>query len=155
MPQSCDILHSANTSVFVYGTLKRGQCREGLWPRLPVSVNPAWVFGTLFGRHDYPAMKTGSDQVVGELWRFKPSDLDRVLEVLDQIEGANQPGSIDLYRRVVTEVWVQDQADAFADSFADAFVCGGTASVYFYAGDPLEDGFNKLSNENGYVCWPS
>jgi gamma-glutamylcyclotransferase (GGCT)/AIG2-like uncharacterized protein YtfP len=96
-------------------------------------------------------MKAGSDRVVGEVWRYQTSNLDRVLQVLDQIEGANQSDSVDLYSRVITEVWIQDQSDAFTESF----VSGGTASTYFYAGDPLEDEFTKLSNNKGYVSWPS
>ena len=89
-------------SIFVYGTLKRGQCREHFWPRRPVAVETAWTLGGLYDLGPYPALIAGSNRVLGELWRFAPNDLRETLRVLDGIEGfRNQPD--DLYRRVVAE----------------------------------------------------
>ncbi|MCC5786726.1 MAG: gamma-glutamylcyclotransferase [Phycisphaerales bacterium] len=90
-------------SVFVYGTLKRGQCRETCWPAAPVDVRPAQVQGLLYDLGAYPALRNGEGRVAGELWEFAPEHMPRVLEVLDMVEGyADSPS--DLYRRVQVEV---------------------------------------------------
>ena len=94
--------HDPIECVFVYGTLKRGQCRERAWPRQPLSIEPAWTPGRLYDLGPYPALLEGSDGVLGELWHFAPGDMDETLRVLDGIEGfRNQPD--DLYRRVVVQ----------------------------------------------------
>lgn len=129
--------------VFVYGTLKRGQCREVMWPTPPLGIDRGWVHGRLYGRHDYPAMIRGPDRVQGELWRFSAETLSRVLEVLDEVEGTNQPGSPDLYHRDVVEV------------FDETRNLLGHAFTYRYASDPIDDGFHPLEpNEQGCVAWP-
>lgn len=132
------------TAVFVYGTLKRGQCRSELWPAQPLSVQAAWTRGTLFGRRDYPAMTAGSDRVLGELWKFRADDIARVLETLDEIEGASQPGQKDLYARIEVETW--DLTDQPLEN----------ANVYHYAIDPTSDGFVRLEpGEDGFARWPT
>lgn len=131
-------------AVFVYGTLKRGQCRGGLWPAEPLSIEVAWVRGTLFGRHDYPAMTAGEDRILGERWEFDAADFDRVIQTLDQIEGTNQPGRPDLYLRVHLQTW-----DLQGHSLGDAV-------GYRYATDPRQDGFILLDPaEDGFVRWPA
>ena len=90
--------------VFVYGTLKRGQCREHAWPHEPKTIRDAAVLGALFGRDDYPALKPGDDLVAGELWEFKADEIQQVLWRLDQIEVYNQPRTANLYERVVCKV---------------------------------------------------
>lgn len=88
--------------VFVYGTLKRGQCRQQCWPRQPLGIEPAWTLGRLYDVGPYPGLVEGTDRVLGELWRFAAADLPQTLRVLDGIEGyRDQPG--DLYVRVVVE----------------------------------------------------
>jgi gamma-glutamylcyclotransferase (GGCT)/AIG2-like uncharacterized protein YtfP len=88
--------------IFVYGTLKRGQCRERSWPRKPLTVEPAWTPGRLYDLGNYPAMFAGDGRVLGELWQFAAEDMPETLRVLDNIEGfRDQPD--DLYRRVVIE----------------------------------------------------
>lgn len=132
------------TTVFVYGTLKRGQCRESLWPVAPRRIQPGWTRGALFDRPDYPAMTAGPDRVLGELWTFEAERVDAVLKVLDQIEGANQPGQVDLYHRVVTAVAADDESPL------------GEAWSYHYATDPLADGFQRiLADRTGHVQWPA
>ena len=133
-----------NTAVFVYGTLKRGQCRSGLWPAEPLSIQAAWTRGTLFGRSDYPAMTAGADRVLGELWSFIEDDVPRVITVLDQIEGTNQPGRADLYVRVQADTWdLQDRPLKIAN-------------VYHYACDPIDHGFVRLQPEGEqFVQWPA
>ena len=80
------------TSFFVYGTLKRGQCRDHLWPVTPRTITPAWLRATLYGRKDYPALQTGDDHILGEVWTFEISEIPAVIEQLDQIEGTDYPG---------------------------------------------------------------
>lgn len=131
------------TAVFVYGTLKRGECRCGLWPAQPLSVQAAWTRGTLFGRSDYPAMTAGDDRVLGELWCFDGADIKRVLEMLDQIEETNQPGREDLYVRIEVDSW--DLTDQPLER----------ANVYLYATDPTSDGFVRLEpGDDQFVQWP-
>lgn len=132
------------TAVFVYGTLKRGQCRSGLWPAEPLSVQEAWTLGSLFGRADYPAMIAGTDRVLGELWHFAEADIPHVIETLDQIEGTNQPGQDDLYIRREVETWdLQDHSLRIA-------------SVYHYAVDPTEHGFVRIkSDHRRFAQWPT
>jgi gamma-glutamylcyclotransferase (GGCT)/AIG2-like uncharacterized protein YtfP len=93
---------STPSSVFVYGTLKRGELRGSAWPRRPVRVASAVVEGTLYDLGRYPTLVAGKDCVRGELWTFARDDLPPTLEALDAIEGyANSP--CDLYvRRIVT-----------------------------------------------------
>jgi gamma-glutamylcyclotransferase (GGCT)/AIG2-like uncharacterized protein YtfP len=89
-------------SVFVYGTLQRGQSRASHWPLAPVEVQPATVRGRLFDLGPYPALVSGDDWVLGELWHFQPEHIDPTLAVLDAIEGFGQEGP-DLYRRGIAE----------------------------------------------------
>ena len=146
------------SSIFVYGTLKRGQCRGAMWPVEPLQVSDVYTHGTLFDRHDYPAMTSGTDRVAGERWDFHPEQIPRVLEVLDAIEGANQPGLPDLYRRVVVATW-----ELFQD--AEAYPEKGrsrAAYTYHYCREPLDEGFTRVLPEpsqdqhaESCVCWPA
>jgi gamma-glutamylcyclotransferase (GGCT)/AIG2-like uncharacterized protein YtfP len=129
-------------AVFVYGTLKQGQCRARHWPVPPISILRAWTRGTLFDRHDYPAMTPGDDRVLGELWSFRPDDMPAVVRVLDEVEGANQPGQPDLYRRVIVQAWSLED-----DSSRQAF-------AFHYAVDPQLDGFTPMTPDpGGWVKW--
>jgi gamma-glutamylcyclotransferase (GGCT)/AIG2-like uncharacterized protein YtfP len=86
------------SAIFVYGTLKRGEVREPLWPRQPQGIEPAEVRGALFDLGIYPALAAGEDRVAGELWHF--ADIPSTLAALDQIEGhCGRPD--DLYERIV------------------------------------------------------
>jgi gamma-glutamylcyclotransferase (GGCT)/AIG2-like uncharacterized protein YtfP len=94
--------HDLIQCVFVYGTLKRGQCRERCWPRRPLEIESAWTLGRLFDLGPYPALVEGADRTLGELWRLAAADLRETLSALDRIEGyRGQPG--DLYQRVVAD----------------------------------------------------
>jgi gamma-glutamylcyclotransferase (GGCT)/AIG2-like uncharacterized protein YtfP len=86
-------------SIFVYGTLKRGQVREKWWPRKPLTVEPATVRGALYDLEKYPALVEGSDLVAGELWHFAAEDMLATLATLDEIEGCAGLAD-DEYRRV-------------------------------------------------------
>ncbi len=138
------------SSVFVYGTLKRGQCRGAMWPYEPLRVSVVFTYGTLFDRHDYPAMTSGTDDVVGERWDFLPEQMQRVLEVLDVIEGANQLGAPDLYRRVVVTTWELCESGA-AENCVDAET-SRQSYTYHYASDPADAGFTRiLPDQSGDV----
>ena len=130
------------SSVFVYGTLKRGQWRGVMWPFEPLRVSLVFTRGTLFDRHDYPAMTSGTDRVVGEKWDFHSEQMQRVLEVLDAIEGTNQVGAPDLYRRVVVATWDLYEPGAAGNS-GDAET-SRKAYAYHYASDPADDGFTRI-----------
>ncbi len=78
-------------------------------------------------------MTQGTDRIGGELWQFEPSQISNVLLVLDKIEGVNQLGEPDLYRREVVTAF-SETGDRLGDSHA-----------YLYATDPLNDGFHRIT----------
>lgn len=93
-------------SVFVYGTLLRGECREAC-VRTPAlrSVSAAECTGELVDLGEYPGLRVGTERrVVGELLTFDA--LEAVLEELDAIEefhGFEALGAEHLFeRRYVT-----------------------------------------------------
>ncbi|MCA9137453.1 MAG: gamma-glutamylcyclotransferase [Planctomycetales bacterium] len=128
--------------VFVYGTLKRGQCRESAWPVRPLDVIDGWVLGNLWGRRDYPALLAGENRVQGQLWMFETSQIADVLVVLDEIEETDGNAPTDLYHRHLIEVNLQ----------------GGQgvrkAHAYFYNRDPVVDGFKQVPQVGQYQKWP-
>jgi gamma-glutamylcyclotransferase (GGCT)/AIG2-like uncharacterized protein YtfP len=88
--------------IFVYGTLKREQCRERCWPRPPLRVEAAVARGRLHDLGPYPAMVPGGDFIRGELWHLRPEDVPETLQRLDEIEGCVE-GTGDQYIRVVID----------------------------------------------------
>lgn len=135
-------LHHDVDCVFVYGTLKRGQCRESCWPIAPLEVFDGWVLGMLWGRSDYPALVPGDNRVRGELWVYESSQLDGVLAVLDEIEGTDGNSANDLYHRYVVDVNLEAGQDS------------RKAYSYFYHRDPNADGFAPVSRAGSYQSWP-
>lgn len=111
-----------------------------------------WTRGTLYDRADYPAMTSGFDRVLGECWAFREAEMAAVLRTLDAIEGANQPGQPDLYRRVEVEVWSWDVS---GDTVIEA-PAAGTAFAYHYASDPELQGFVRMKpgRPQASICWP-
>ena len=88
--------------MFVYGTLKRGEVRQRMWPHAPTEVREATLQAALFDLGPYPAITSGDDEVAGELWYVIAEHMEATLAALDEIEGYGQ-GGVDLYvRRVVT-----------------------------------------------------
>ncbi|MEM1067759.1 MAG: gamma-glutamylcyclotransferase family protein [Planctomycetota bacterium] len=127
------------TTIFVYGTLQTGQCRESCWPLRPIEIVTAWTLGTLYFREDYPAMKAGRSRVQGQLWRFSLDQIDQVLRVLDEVEAAPT-----LYTRLTVEVFHCETNQSL-----------GEAWTYHYTESPENDGFQPLvPSENGFVHWP-
>ncbi|MFK7736160.1 MAG: gamma-glutamylcyclotransferase [Pirellulaceae bacterium] len=103
--------------VFVYGTLKAGQIRERNWPIAPLQICKAWTLGRLYDTGAYPALIDGEDRVAGQLWSFEDSKISQTLQVLDQIEGTNQPGQANDYDRVRRPVWLIDTGEAIEAQF--------------------------------------
>lgn len=93
--------------IFVYGTLKRGQCREHCWPCAPRSVQPAFVRGSLLCLGPFPGLVEGEQWVRGEAWEIASADLAETLRVLDQIEGFQQPHEANQYERIETDFFVR------------------------------------------------
>lgn len=87
------------TAIFVYGTLKRGELRERMWPRPAIRVVAAETLGTLYDLGAYPGLRPGKDRVRGELWFIAAADLEVTLRVLDGIEGYRGEPT-DLYTRL-------------------------------------------------------
>ena len=129
---------------FVYGTLKRGYRNETVWPCRPLSIQSAWVRGALFAGPNYPAMKTGSDRVLGEVWMFDESACPEVLWALDALEGTNGNSPQDLYHRFVTETF-----DVDGNALGEAY-------VYRFVSDPPLQGFVRIPvGSDDYVVWPA
>ncbi len=96
--------------VFVYGTLRRGECRAGAMTEriAPVEVAPASTRGVLFDLGEYPALTLDADAgaddgVHGELFTYE--DVRPLLPLLDRIEGFEGHGARhSLYERSVVPV---------------------------------------------------
>ncbi|WP_153558632.1 gamma-glutamylcyclotransferase family protein [Roseimaritima sediminicola] len=109
--------------VFVYGTLKRGQCRQRCWPREPVAVETGFIRGGLLDLGAYPGLLPGEGWVRGELWEFEEEDLPETLRVLDAIEGYAAGDPDNLYGREVVPVYaVPEEGEPTAEAY-----------TYFYA----------------------
>jgi gamma-glutamylcyclotransferase (GGCT)/AIG2-like uncharacterized protein YtfP len=89
--------------VFVYGTLKRGECREHCWPHAPREVEPATCRGELYDLGAHPALIEGDDVVRGEVWYIAREHMAETLQAIDRIEDycgdPEQENGSDLYLR--------------------------------------------------------
>lgn len=128
--------------VFVYGTLKRGECNESVWPCQPLRIETAWTLGALFASNAYPALMEGNDRVEGEVWSFGIHDRPTVIDALDRLEGTTSNAPDDLYHRRIVEVTL-DEGQSLR------------ASTYFYNRDPIADGFTRVLLIDGRCRWPS
>lgn len=93
--------------MFVYGTLKRGQCRAHLWPKKPLQIEIAHALGRLYDLGPYPALVEGDARVRGEVWRFAQADMPETLRVLDEVEAAANTEH-QLYARRVLDCWLAE-----------------------------------------------
>lgn len=95
------------TSVFVYGTLRKGDANEH-WIRDYVKkTQSAWVRGWLFDLGPYPAMVEGTGWVKGELVELM--DCNEALKKLDELEDYFGPGNPhNLYERIETIAWTDE-----------------------------------------------
>lgn len=112
---------------FVYGTLKRGQCREACWPAAPLQVQTGFVRGTLVDLVDYPALLPGDNWVRGEVWLIASQHVAETLRVLDAIEGFQPGRANNLYDRRSVAVYrstgdAQPMVTAHTYWYADATV---------------------------------
>jgi gamma-glutamylcyclotransferase (GGCT)/AIG2-like uncharacterized protein YtfP len=103
---------------FVYGTLKRGEMNHSLLAPYALSIEPAWMPGRLYDVGDFPALAPGSDHVRGEIVRLDAVAMERVLPVIDRLEGyESRDESNSLYFRrpveVTTSSGVQERAYAY------------------------------------------
>ncbi len=83
--------------LFVYGTLKRGECNHPqIEPFLRDVIRRCYVFGDLYDAGAYPALVTpGTRKIHGQL--LIAHSLAELLRVTDAIEGSE-------YERVLVEV---------------------------------------------------
>ncbi len=110
------------TDLFVYGTLKRGECRDSLWPRKPLAVKDGFVRARLYDLGPYPAIRVDGEEigsggvggrgvfedldwVKGEVWSFDREDVATTIKRLDEIEETNQRGFENLYDHVVVRAF--------------------------------------------------
>jgi gamma-glutamylcyclotransferase (GGCT)/AIG2-like uncharacterized protein YtfP len=130
------------TSIFVYGTLKQGGARCGLWPHPAQRIAPSRTRGQLYDLGPYPALLPGDDWVLGERWQIAPEHVARTLQVLDDVEGhADQPD--DLYVRGVVTCVDLDGTEV-------------KAHTYLLAQTRLLDTARRiLPDSRGECRWPS
>lgn len=123
------------SSIFVYGTLQRGEERERCWPHPPQAIEPAEIRAALYDLGDYPAIIPGDNCIAGELWHLRPQDLAATLQALDEIECCGQ-GGVDLYvRQVVDCRTATGIAQAYTYLLADEAIAKAALRVL-----PGEDG---------------
>lgn len=109
-------------SFFVYGTLKTGECRDGVFHRYlknGFTLVKGSIKAKLFDLGPYPAIAKGEDTVHGELVTIKDEkELDKIMGVLDGIEGYRGPGHRNLYDRKIVKV---DTGDDTVEAFTYFF----------------------------------
>ena len=151
------------TELFVYGTLKRGECRESMWPRKPTQIREAFVRARLYDLGAYPAIRVDAlsvdddanvdedlDWVAGEVWSFEADAIDETITALDEIEETNQPGTINLYDHVLVRAY--DHPGSSGDN-------GGNESTlalaYQYSDDRRLSHLRRLRPASGasFVGW--
>jgi gamma-glutamylcyclotransferase (GGCT)/AIG2-like uncharacterized protein YtfP len=129
--------------IFVYGTLKRGQCREPLWPHRPLEIREATLRAALYDLGPYPAIGPGDDLIAGELWFLRADHIEKTLRVLDRVEGFNQAGKTNWYERQIVEC-----RDAHGEVHR--------AYTYFFADEEKLNGAQRvLVGEDQKCRWPA
>lgn len=93
---------------FVYGTLKAGECRDGVFERVlghnDFKRTTAKTFGKLYNLGEFPGMTVGTDRIYGEVVSLSEKDYYKMLPVLDMIEGFDENNPNSLYARQEVEV---------------------------------------------------
>lgn len=121
---------------FAYGTLKRGEVREQHWPARPLAVLRGSIPGSLWEVADYPGLKLeGETRVLGEIWLFPAKQEERILAVLDEVEGYPS-----LYTREVVECETLDGQPI-------------SATVYVYNQPILPSHAAVPADAQGLVTW--
>lgn len=118
------------TNIFVYGTLKKGECREHvLSGQTLLTLTQTAPLYTLYNLGSYPGLVEGGDtEVPGELWAID----DECLERLDEIEGV----SYGLYR--MGEVKLNKvHAVLYGEKVMAYFYCQSTVNAKQIGGWPV------------------
>lgn len=125
--------------IFVYGTLKRGERNQSIWPdRNPIVRIATLENASLYDYGPYPCMVDGDEIVGGELWAVRKQWYPATIEALDRLEGYQPDGDSLYIRRVVSCQTATGNIEAYA---------------YFF-NLPLTDEYQKLApDENGIVSW--
>jgi len=101
--------------VFVYGTLKKGQCREQSMNEISLGSKDEKVTAKMYNIGEFPAITLEKGEVLGEIHKVKKEQ--ESLESLDQIEGFVGYDKSSLYNRILinssqgmcwTYVWNRD-----------------------------------------------
>ena len=79
--------------------------------------------------------------MLGELWIFQGWQMERTLEVLDEIEGCSNNSPGDLYHRRIVDVLTIQNASTHS------------AFAYHYARSAEGDGFRRLPLLDGCQSW--
>lgn len=84
--------------VFVYGTLRKGECNHFLLSKAKLVLPHCWTYGVLYDTGEgYPCMLPHAQQrVIGEVYAVTDEELER----LDELEGYCGPGKNNLYDRI-------------------------------------------------------
>ena len=122
---------------FVYGTLKRNQCRQHCWPHAPIRVDNATVAGTLYDLGPYPALDFGNDRILGEVWSFQTIHMQETLKVIE--DYARTPA--DLYRREVVEATLTNGQNVWAYAY------------YYRITSELTQAITIRPNPSGICVW--
>ncbi|MFF7050018.1 gamma-glutamylcyclotransferase [Streptomyces griseorubiginosus] len=95
----------SNLPVFVYGTLRPGQCNHDdyLAGRYRQAV-PAIAPGHVMYAQDVPIVSDGDSSVTGDLIFLRSEVYDDTLRRLDRLEGTADSGGPGLYCRVIRAV---------------------------------------------------
>jgi len=122
-------------SVFVYGTLKPGQCNHDLFRGYDVTFTPATIPGRLYG-YGLPVCLVlpddSPDRVHGYVATFDSLSL---LNRLDRLEGVHSGGKgYDIYERLEVTATLE------TGETVEAFVYGTTEAHHFFGREPIPDG---------------
>lgn len=135
------------TTVFVYGTLQRGEVRERCWPHAPLKIEWGTLRGQLRDLGEYPALVAGEDLVLGELWHIAECDIGPTLLALDQIECFGQD-DVDLYIRetVTCRTLSGEERQAFTYKYANPVEITLAPLVM-----PDQDGFCRWTGRHRFI----
>jgi gamma-glutamylcyclotransferase (GGCT)/AIG2-like uncharacterized protein YtfP len=109
--KQCDMIDI----VFVYGTLKKGQCREQSMNEISLGSKDENITAKMYNIGKFPAITLEKEEVLGEIHKVKKEQ--ESIESLDQIEGFIGYDKSSLYNRILinssqgicwTYVWNRD-----------------------------------------------
>jgi gamma-glutamylcyclotransferase (GGCT)/AIG2-like uncharacterized protein YtfP len=122
---------------FVYGTLKRDQHNECVWPAKALEVQAGTTSGILYDLGHFPAMVEGDGVVGGEVWFMDEADMEATLQRLDRLEGYNPRGG-GLYDRRQVAVTLTTGRDRGTEVICWAYFMPSAERVEEVLGDLVE-----------------